>query len=272
MMNNGQSIMNLNVTKRDGTTQVFDLEKVHKVLEWACEDITGVSISEIELKANIQLYDKIPAYDIHELLIKSAAELISEHTPNYQFVAARLISYKLRKEVYGDYTPWPLAHLIIENVSRGVYDGGIMEKYSRDEIDELDAYIKHDRDDTFTYAGMEQFRGKYLVQDRRTKEHYETPQMLYMMVAATLFINYPKETRMKYVKDYYDAISQFYISLPTPIMAGVRTPTRQFSSCVLIESGDSLDSINATATSIVKYISKKAGIGIGAGSIRAEGA
>ena len=264
--------MNLNVTKRDGTTQVFDLEKVHKVLEWACEDITGVSISEIELKANIQLYDKIPAYDIHELLIKSAAELISEHTPNYQFVAARLISYKLRKEVYGDYTPWPLAHLIIENVSRGVYDGGIMEKYSRDEIDELDAYIKHDRDDTFTYAGMEQFRGKYLVQDRRTKEHYETPQMLYMMVAATLFINYPKETRMKYVKDYYDAISQFYISLPTPIMAGVRTPTRQFSSCVLIESGDSLDSINATATSIVKYISKKAGIGIGAGSIRAEGA
>lgn len=264
--------MNLNVTKRDGTTQVFDLEKVHKVLEWACEDITGVSISEIELKANIQLYDKIPAYDIHELLIKSAAELISEHTPNYQFVAARLISYKLRKEVYGDYTPWPLAQIIIENVSRGVYDGSIMEKYSRDEIDELDAYIKHDRDDTFTYAGMEQFRGKYLVQDRRTKEHYETPQMLYMMVAATLFINYSKETRMKYVKDYYDAISQFYISLPTPIMAGVRTPTRQFSSCVLIESGDSLDSINATATSIVKYISKKAGIGIGAGSIRAEGA
>jgi len=271
-MNNGQSIMNLNVTKRDGTTQVFDLEKVHKVLEWACEDITGVSISEIELKANIQLYDKIPAYDIHELLIKSAAELISEHTPNYQFVAARLISYKLRKEVYGDYTPWPLRQLIIENVSRGVYDGGIMENYLPEEIDELDAYIKHDRDDTFTYAGMEQFRGKYLVQDRRTKEHYETPQMLYMMVAATLFINYPKETRMKYVKDYYDAISQFYISLPTPIMAGVRTPTRQFSSCVLIESGDSLDSINATATSIVKYISKKAGIGIGAGSIRAEGA
>ena len=264
--------MNLNVTKRDGTTQVFDLEKVHKVLEWACEDITGVSISEIELKANIQLYDKIPAYDIHELLIKSAAELISEHTPNYQFVAARLISYKLRKEVYGDYKPWPLRQLIIENVSRGVYDGGIMENYLPEEIDELDAYIKHDRDDTFTYAGMEQFRGKYLVQDRRTKEHYETPQMLYMMVAATLFINYPKETRMKYVKDYYDAISQFYISLPTPIMAGVRTPTRQFSSCVLIESGDSLDSINATATSIVKYISKKAGIGIGAGSIRAEGA
>ena len=269
---NGINVMSINVTKRDGTLQPFNLEKVHKVLEWAVEDISGVSMSEIELKANIQLYDKIPAYDIHELLIKSAAELISEHTPNYQFVAARLISYKLRKEVYGNYEPWPLKQLIIENVSRGVYDGDIMVKYSAEEIDELDNYIKHDRDDSFTYAGMEQFRGKYLVQDRRNKIPYETPQILYMMIAATLFAKYPKETRMKYVKDYYDAISQFYISLPTPIMAGVRTPTRQFSSCVLIESGDSLDSINATSTSIVKYISKKAGIGIGAGSIRAAGA
>tara|TARA_B100001093_G_scaffold240099_1_gene229923 strand:- start:95 stop:2395 length:2301 start_codon:yes stop_codon:yes gene_type:complete len=269
---NGINAMKINVTKRDGSFQEFDLEKVHKVLEWACADITGVSISEIELKANIQLYDKIEAYDIHELLIKSAAELISEYTPNYQFVAARLINYKLRKEVYGDYVPWPLAHLIIENISRDVYDGDIMVKYSRDEIDELDKYIKHERDDTFTYTGMEQFRGKYLVQDRKNKIHYETPQMLYMMVAATLFSNYNKKIRLKYVKDYYDAISQFYISLPTPIMAGVRTPTRQFSSCVLIESGDSLDSINSTASAIVKYISKKAGIGIGAGSIRGEGA
>ena len=264
--------MSFNVTKRDGTSQPFDLEKVHKVLEWATDGVTGVSVSEIELKANIQLYDKIPAYDIHELLIKSAAELITDSTPNYQYVSARLINYKLRKEVYGSYTPWTLKRLIIENVSRGVYDGAIMDNYEHTEIDELDAYIKHDRDNTFTYAGMEQFRGKYLVQDRKTKQHYETPQMLYMMVAATLFVNYPKETRIKYVKDYYDAISQFYISLPTPIMAGVRTTTRQFSSCVLIESGDSLDSINATSTSIVKYISKKAGIGIGAGSIRAAGA
>ena len=264
--------MTMHVTKRNGNTQDFDLEKVHKVLEWATADISGVSVSEIEIKANIQLYDKIPAYDIHELLIKSAAELISEHTPNYQFVAARLVSYKLRKEVYGDYKPWPLRQVIIENVSRDVYDCAIMQDYDYNEIDELDSYIKHDRDDTFTYAGMEQFRGKYLVQDRKTKQHYETPQILYMMIAATLFAKYPKETRIKYVKDYYDAISLFYISLPTPIMAGVRTPTRQFSSCVLIESGDSLDSINATATSIVKYISKKAGIGIGAGSIRAEGA
>jgi len=270
-MNDGQPLMTMHVTKRNGTSQDFDLEKVHKVLEWATAEISGVSVSEIEIKANIQLYDKIPAYDIHELLIKSAAELISEHTPNYQYVAARLISYKLRKEVYGQYTPKSLVDIVIDNVDRGVYDGAIMQEYTREELLELDASIKHDRDDTFTFAGMEQFRGKYLVQDRKTKVHYETPQILYMMISATLFGKYPKETRLKYVKDYYDAISQFYISLPTPIMAGVRTPTRQFSSCVLIESGDSLDSINATATSIVKYISKKAGIGIGAGSIRAEG-
>ena len=263
--------MEIKVAKRDGTHQTFDLDKVHKVLEWAVEDITGVSMSEIEIKANIQLYDKIPAYDIHELLIKSAAELISEHTPNYQFVAARLISYKLRKEAYGQYTPLPLVDIIKRNIDLGVYDNAILNSYSENELNELDAYIKHDRDDTFTYAGMEQFRGKYLVQDRSTKDIYETPQVLYMMVAATLFAKY-NEGRIKYVKDYYDAISQFYISLPTPIMAGVRTPTRQFSSCVLIESGDSLDSINSTATSIVRYISKKAGIGIGTGSVRAAGA
>ena len=264
-------INSINVTKRDGSTQPFDLDKVHKVLEWAVEDITGVSMSEIELKANIQLYDKIPAYDIHELLIKSASELISEHTPNYQFVAARLVSYKLRKEAYGEYQVPPLNEIIEGNITRGVYDSEILNLYNEDEILELNAYIKHERDNTFTYAGMEQFRGKYLVQDRINKRVYETPQVLYMMIAMTLFSNY-KEDRLKYVKDYYDAISQFYISLPTPIMAGVRTPTRQFSSCVLIESGDSLNSINATATSIVRYISKKAGIGIGSGSIRAIGA
>lgn len=261
----------INVTKRDGTIQPFDLEKVHKVLEWAVEDISGVSMSEIELKANIQLYDKIPAYDIHELLIKSTAELISEHTPNYQFVAARLISYKMRKEAYGDYQVPSLWVIINRNIQLGVYDEEVINIYTDEEIGELNDYIKHERDDTFTYAGMEQFRGKYLVQDRRTKQIYETPQILYMMIAMTLFGKYT-DNRLKYVKDYYDAISQFYISLPTPIMAGVRTPTRQFSSCVLIESGDSLDSINATATSIVRYISKKAGIGIGAGSIRANGA
>ena len=262
---------NILVTKRNGETELFDLEKVHKVLEWATDGITGVSISEIELKANIQLYNKIPAYDIHELLIKSAAELISEYTPNYQYVAARLVNYKIRKEVYGDYTPWALHDLIEKNIERGVYDKEILDNFTKEEIEMLDSYIKHDRDDSFTYVGMEQFRGKYLVQDRRTKTLYESPQALYMMISATLFSRYPKDTRMRWIKSLYDAVSQFFISLPTPIMAGVRTPTRQFSSCVLIESGDTLDSINSTSTSIVRYISKKAGIGIGAGSIRAIG-
>lgn len=261
----------IKVTKRKGTLEPFDLEKVHRVLEWATEGVTGVSISEIELRANIQLYNKIPANDIHELLIKSAAELISEHTPNYQYVAARLVNYKLRKEVYGTYQPAKLHSIIMDNIDRGVYDPMIIAYYSPEEIEEMDGHIKHDRDDQFTYVAMEQLRGKYLVQDRSTKQIYETPQVAYMMIAATLFNSYPQETRMHYVKDFYDAISNFYISLPTPIMAGVRTPTRQFSSCVLIETDDTLDSINATASSIVRYISKKAGIGIGAGSIRAEG-
>ena len=268
---NGINTSMIHVTKRDGSVQTFDLDKIHKVLEWATEGVTNVSQSEIEIRSNIQLYDKIPAYDIHELLIKSAAELISDYTPNYQFVAARLISYKLRKEVYGQYEPWNLIDVIKANIEKGVYDKSILDYYSEKELQDLNSYIKHDRDDNFTYAGMEQFRGKYLVQDRRNNQCYETPQILYMMVAATLFAK-EKENRIAWVKSYYDAISQFYISLPTPIMAGVRTPTRQFSSCVLIESGDSLDSINATSTSIVKYISKKAGIGIGAGSIRAAGA
>jgi len=261
--------MTITVTKRNGSKQPFDLDKVHRVLEWAVEDIAGVSVSEIELKSNIQLYDGIKAYDIHELLIKSAAELISDNTPNYQYVAARLINYKIRKEVYGQYEPWHLKDIIEVNVERGVYDKAILDDYTDDELDYLNARINHDRDFEFTYVGMEQFRGKYLVQNRITKDMYETPQVLYMMVAATLFSEYPKDKRLKYVKDFYEAISNFYISLPTPIMAAVRTPTRQFSSCVLIESGDSLDSINATATSVVRYISKKAGIGISAGAIRA---
>ena len=263
--------MQIKVTKRNGKTEPFDVNKIHKVLEWATEGINNISISEIELKANIQINDGMDTDNIHELIIKSAAELISEQTPNYQSVAARLINYKLRKQVYNQYEPWKLKDIISKNLERGIYDGEIVVQYSEHELDQLNDYIKHDRDNDFTYVGMEQFRGKYLVQDRLTKTPYETPQILYMLISMNLFMSYPKDTRMKYVKEYYDAISQFYISLPTPIMAGVRTPTRQFSSCVLIESGDSLDSINSTSTSIVRYISKKAGIGIGAGAIRAIG-
>ena len=260
------------ITKRNGKKEGFELEKIHRILEWACEEISGVSISEIEIRANIQLYNSIPSSEIHELLIKSSAELISEATPNYQYVAARLINYKIRKEVYTGFIPDHLYKIVTDNVNRKVYDASILEAYTQEEFDKMEDFIKHERDNTFTYVGMEQFRSKYLVQDRKTKTLFETPQILYMMISATLFQNYPIDTRIKYVKDFYDAVSQFYISLPTPIMAGVRTPTRQFSSCVLIESGDSLGSINATATSVVRYISKKAGIGINVGGIRGIGA
>jgi len=261
----------IQVIKRDGSKEELDIEKMHKVVMWATEGITGVSASEVELKSHIQFYTGIKTVDIQETLIKSAADLISEEAPNYQYVAGRLINYHLRKQVYGDYTPWHLLKLVEHNVEQGFYDRGLLEAYTADEWTKMDNYIKHDRDETFTYVAMEQWRGKYLVQNRVTGEMFETPQIAYMLIAATLFQSYPKETRLQWVKDYYDAISNFDVSLPTPVMAGVRTPQKQFSSCVLIETDDSLDSINATAASIVKYVSQKAGIGIGAGRIRALG-
>ena len=261
----------IQVIKRDGIKEELDIEKMHKVVMWATEGITGVSASEVELKSHIQFYTGIKTVDIQETLIKSAADLISEEAPNYQYVAGRLINYHLRKQVYGDYTPWHLLKLVEHNVEQGFYDRGLLEAYNADEWTKMDNYIKHDRDETFTYVAMEQWRGKYLVQNRVTGEMFETPQMAYMLIAATLFQSYPKDTRLQWVKDYYDAISNFDVSLPTPVMAGVRTPQKQFSSCVLIETDDSLDSINATAASIVKYVSQKAGIGIGAGRIRALG-
>ena len=263
--------MNIQVTKRDGTKEDLDLEKLHKVVFYACEEITGVSPSEVELRSNVQFYDGIPSVDIQETLIKSAADLISEETPGYQHVGGRLINYHLRKMVYGQFEPWHIIELVKRNVEIGFYDKELLESYDEQEWETINNFIKHDRDEDLTYAAMEQFRGKYLVKNRVTNTMYETPQMAYVLIAATLFSHYPKETRMQYVKDYYDAISTFDISLPTPVMAGVRTPQRQFSSCVLIETADSLDSINATTSSIVKYVSQKAGIGIGAGSIRALG-
>lgn len=259
------------ISKRDGTREPLNLDKLHKVVFFACEGITGVSPSEIEIKSQIQFYNGIKSTDIQETLIKSAADLITEETPNYQYVAGRLVNYHLRKQIYNTFEPPCLVDIIDKNIALGFYDTDFVNKYTRDEINELDSYIDHNRDNNLTYAAMEQFRGKYLVQNRATGQIFETPQVAYMMIAATLFGDYPVDTRMQYVKDYYDAISNFDISLPTPVMAGVRTPQRQFSSCVLIETGDSLDSINATSSSIVKYVSQKAGIGIGAGSIRALG-
>ena len=259
----------IQVVKRDGISEPLDLEKMHKVVMFACQDIAGVSASEVELKSHIQFYDGITSEEIQETLIKAASDLISEETPNYQWVAGNLVNYHLRKMVYNEFEPWHILKVVEANVKNGFYDPSLLEDYTKDEWDEINNFIKHDRDFNIAYVGMEQFRGKYLVQNRVTGKHFETPQIAYALISATLFSTYPKETRLKYVKDYYDAISNFDISLPTPVMAGVRTPQRQFSSCVLIETDDSLDSINATSSSVVKYVSQKAGIGIGAGSIRA---
>ena len=206
----------------------LDLEKLHNVVEYACNGITGVSASEVEIRSHLQFYDGIETVDIQETLIKSSADLISEETPGYQYVGGRLINYHIRKIVYDDFTPWHIYKLVKRNVDLGFYDSALMSDYSEDDWNELDAYIKHDRDETLTYAGMEQWRGKYLVKNRVTNEIYETPQMAYMCIAATLFGAYPIATRLKWVKDYYDAISTYVISLPTPVMAGVRTPQRQF--------------------------------------------
>lgn len=261
----------IQVQKRNGSREPLDLEKLHRVVFWATQDITGVSASEVEIKSHLQFYNGIRTTDIQETLIKSAADLISEDTPNYQYVAGRLICYHLRKQVYGQFQPCPLIELVQKNVQAGFYDSELLTAYTPDEWARINSFIRHERDEELAYVAMEQFRGKYLVQNRVTREIYETPQVAYALIAATLFSQYPRNTRMMWVRDYYDAISTHQISLPTPVMAGVRTPQRQFSSCVLIETGDSLDSINATTSAIVKYVSQKAGIGIGASRIRAIG-
>ncbi|WP_304670752.1 class 1a ribonucleoside-diphosphate reductase subunit alpha [Neisseria polysaccharea] len=258
----------LKVTKRDGRLEAIDLDKIHRVVAWAAEGLENVSVSQVELKSHIQFYNGIRTDDIHETIIKAAADLISEDTPDYQYLAARLAIFHLRKIAYGEYEPPHLYDHVKKLTDAGKYDRHILEDYSREEFDELNAYIDHERDMSFSYAAVKQLEGKYLVQNRVTRQIYETPQFLYVLVAMCLFSKYPKEMRLGYVKRFYDAVSTFKVSLPTPIMSGVRTPTRQFSSCVLIECDDSLDSINATTSAIVKYVSQRAGIGINAGRIR----
>lgn len=274
-----QEIKPQTVTKRNGEIQQLDLEKIHAVLTWACEGhnddeltpIKGVSISQIEMNAQLHFYDGMPTSKIHETLIKSAANLISPSTPNYDQVTARLVWFDVRKSAFGTNIPPTLKEVVKRNVAEGIYTKDILDFYTEEELDVLESFIVHKRDDLFKYAGAEQMRKKYLAQNRHTKKIYESFQHPYILVAALLFAKYPKATRMKYVKRYYDLISQHYISLPTPIMAGLRTNEKQFSSCTLIESGDSLDSITASATAIVKYASNKAGIGLNIGQIRAEG-
>lgn len=259
------------VTKRDGSQEPLDLEKIHKVVTWASEGLNNVSVSQVELRAQIQFAPNMKTSDIHETLIKSAADLISEESPDYQYLAARLSIFNLRKKAYGGYKPPKLYDHIKKLVGMGKYDAHILEDYSENEINMMDDFIDHDRDLDFAYAAVKQLEGKYLVQDRVSGDIYESAQFLYMLVAACLFSKYSGEKRMKLIRDFYDATSTFKLSLPTPIMAGVRTPTRQFSSCVLIEAGDSLDEINSASNAIIKYVSQRAGIGINAGAIRALG-
>ncbi|MCM0147248.1 ribonucleoside-diphosphate reductase subunit alpha [Photobacterium galatheae] len=261
----------LTVTKRDGRKERIDLDKIHRVITWAAEGLENVSVSQVELKSHIQFYDGIQTEDIHETIIKAAADLISEESPDYQYLAARLAIFHLRKKAYGQFEPPTLLNHIQNMVDKGKYDKHLLEDYTPEEFAVMDDFIDHWRDMNFSYAAVKQLEGKYLVQNRVSGEIYESAQFLYVMIAACLFSKYPKDTRLDYIKRFYDAVSTFKVSLPTPIMSGVRTPTRQFSSCVLIECDDSLDSINATASAIVRYVSQRAGIGINAGRIRALG-
>ena len=259
----------INVLKRDGTQEELNLEKVHKMVEFAVEGLAGVSASQVEIQSGLQFCDGIKSSDIQEILIRSASDLISEEHPNYQYVAARLLLFGLRKAVHGhpEILP-PLLEHVKGCIDKGVYDGTIVNRYSEEEWDRINSFVDHERDYLFTYAGLRQVVDKYLVQDRSTGEHYESPQQMYIMIAATLFANYPTETRLDYVRRYYNAISTHKINIPTPIMGGVRTPIRQFASCVLVDIDDTLDSIFSSDMAIGKYVAQRAGIGINAGRIR----
>lgn len=263
------------VQKRDGRLEKIDLDKIHRVIEWAAEGLDNVSVSQVEISSHIQFYDKITTKSIHETIIKSAADLISAATPDYQYLAARLAIFHLRKIAFGQFEPPHLFDHVTKLTQEGRYDAHILQDFSKEEFDILNDYIDHNRDLSFAYAAVKQMEGKYLVQDRVTKQVFESPQFLYMLVGMCLFASYDKQydkaARLDYIKRFYDATSTFKISLPTPIMSGVRTPSRQFSSCVLIECDDSLDSINATTSAIVRYVSQRAGIGVNAGRIRALG-
>ena len=258
----------LSIKKRTGQVEGLDIQKIHKVVNFACEGLAGVSSSLVQMNAGIQFSDGMTTKEIQDLLIRSANDLITLECPNYQYVAARLLLYGVYKEVYGGFEKTSLIDMIKKNVDRGVYDSAILDLYTKEEFAKLDGYIHHKRDENFTYAGLRQVVDKYLCQDRSNGELFESPQHMYMMIAATLFANYPKEDRLYYVRRYYDATSLFKINIPTPVMAGVRTPIRQFASCVLVDSDDTLDSIFASDMSIGRYTAQRAGIGINSGRIR----
>ena len=257
------------VVKRDGSIQPLDLEKMHIMVEEACDGLAGVSASQVEIQSGLQFFDGIKTAEIQEILIKSASDLIDLDCPNYQFVAARLLLFSLRKNLYGRLHELPsLIDQTKAGIEKGIYDSDILKKYSESEFDTLNSIIDHNRDYLFTYAGLRQVVDKYLVQDRSTNKVYESPQFMYMLIAMTIFAEYPIETRLDYVRKYYNAISRHKLNIPTPIMAGVRTPIRQFASCVLVDIDDTLDSIFSSDVAIGKYVAQRAGIGINAGRIR----
>ena len=259
------------VVKRNGNIENLNLDKIHKMVESACEGLAGVSASQVEMQSGIQFYDGITTAEIQEILIRSASDLIDLETPNYQYVAARLLLFGLYKQVFGPSWNQGFPHILnhlVEGSSRGIYDKTLSFRYSQEEWDKINSWIDHDRDFLFTYAGLRQVVDKYLVQDRSSGELYETPQYMYMLISATIFAEYPKETRLDYVRRYYNAISKHKINIPTPIMAGVRTSLRQFASCVLVDVDDTLDSIGSSDLAIMRYVAQRAGIGINAGRIR----
>ena len=263
----------LSIVKRDGSKENLNLDKIHKMVEAACDGINGVSASQVEMSANLSFYDGVTTQEIQDTLIKSASDLISLDTPNYQYVAARLLLFAIRKDVFN--TKWKdskiypsLKEIVESNIDIGVYDKELISYYDDEEWSKLNSYLNHNRDLMFAYAGLRQVVDKYLVQDRSSGKLYESPQFMYILISAVLFKDYPKETRLNYVKRYYDAISQFKINIPTPVMAGVRTPLRQFASCVLVDSDDTLPSIFSSDMAIGRYVAQRAGIGINAGRIR----
>ena len=263
----------LSIVKRDGSKENLNLDKIHKMVEAACDGINGVSASQVEMSANLSFYEGMTTQEIQDTLIKSSSDLISLDAPNYQYVAARLLLFAIRKDVFN--TKWkdseiypPLKEIVERNIKYGVYDKDLIGYYDDEEWNKLNSYLNHNRDMLFAYAGLQQVVDKYLVQDRSSGQLYETPQFMYILISAVLFKDYPKETRLNYVKKYYDAISQFKINIPTPVMAGVRTPLRQFASCVLVDSDDTLPSIFSSDMAIGRYVAQRAGIGINAGRIR----
>ena len=258
----------LTIIKRDGSQEHLDIQKLHKVVNFACEGLAGVSSSQIQMNAGIQFVTGMSSREIQDLLIRSANDLITLENPNYQYAAARLLLYGIYKDVFGGFEKVSLYDMVKRNIKRNVYDAQILDMYTKEEFEKMEKYIHHTRDENFTYAGLRQIVDKYLCQDRSSGEIYESPQHMYIMIAATLFANYPKEDRLYYVRRYYDATSLFKINIPTPVMAGVRTPIRQFASCVLVDSDDTLDSIFASDMSIGRYTAQRAGIGINAGRIR----